>query len=100
MTLRFRRNRSLQVKTPAPPRMGMGTSKKVHVADTTSSTKIAVTFPVPVPDLGLPVVPGSQPRFAGAGNRGWPRFPSCRESGTGPRRPESHRGVCRVPRPL
>jgi len=68
------------------------------VADTANSTKIAVTFPVPVtdpvpvpgPDLGL--VPGSRPRFAGAGNRGWPRFPICRESGTGPR-PDSHRGV-------
>ncbi len=74
----------------------MRTSKKIHVADTANSTKIAVTLPAPVPgpgpDLGL--VPGSRPRFAGAGNRGWPgRFPICRESGTGPR-PDSHRGVC------
>ena len=96
MTLRSRRNRGLQVQTPAPHRMRMRTSKIVHVAGTASGTKIAVTFPGPVPgpgrgpDLGL--VPGSRPRFAGAGNRGWPRFPICRESGTGPR-PDSHRGV-------
>ena len=104
MTLRSRRNRSLQVQTPAPHRMRMRTSKIVHVAGTASSNYNCRYVPGPVPGPGPRFGPGPGLPAPICGNREpgpdlGPDLPGIGDRAP-PRLTSWHRGVCRVrPRP-